>query len=143
MTMSEPRPPLDLDAIWARADKATPGPWHKEHDEYGCVDIGNYGWVATGPFVPQYDVDSPQGQADAEFIAHAREDVPALLAEVTALRAELDAVRALRTRMGELARQLSVGWDDEPNPDQTYLAYGKAFKEAARRIRAELEATDD
>jgi hypothetical protein len=45
----------------------------------------------------------------------------------------------LPTRMRRLAAQLTVGWDDEPNPDPTYVAYGQAFKEAARRILAELD----
>lgn len=36
--------------------------------------------------------------------------------------------------MRNLAAQLSVGWDLEPFPDEIYIAYGQAFKEAARRI---------
>jgi hypothetical protein len=37
--------------------------------------------------------DWAQVQADAEFVAHARQDVPALLAEVRALRSERDELR--------------------------------------------------
>jgi hypothetical protein len=50
------------------------------------VTIGDYGWVAHGENSPEYDVDSGQGRADAEFIAHARQDIPDLLAEVQRLR---------------------------------------------------------
>lgn len=81
---------LDLDSIKARCEAATEGPWHREHGDYGCVSIGNFGWVVDGPNCPQYDEDTPQGHADAEFIAHARTDVPALVAEVERLRAEVE-----------------------------------------------------
>ena len=75
---------IDLDAIAARADASTPGPWHRDHEEGdpGCVSIGDYGWVCSGYLAPEYDVDSEQGHADAEFIAHARTDIPALIARV-------------------------------------------------------------
>lgn len=74
----------DLAAIRGREAAATQGPWHNEHEGEGpCVSVGDYGWVCSGPNWPAYDVDSDQGQADAEFIAHARTDVPALLATLT------------------------------------------------------------
>ena len=75
------------------AEAATEGPWAVPHDHeevYGdtCVTIGDYGWVASGPEGqgPAYDVDSEQGRADAEFIGHAREMVPALLGFVRKVR---------------------------------------------------------
>lgn len=92
---------LDLEAISARADAATEGPWHNEHDEFGCVQQGNYGWVAPGPG-PEYDVDSEQGKADAEFIAHARTDVPKLVYAVEKLIRERDSLgRRCAVRFGE------------------------------------------
>lgn len=80
--------PDRLEQIRERVSKATPGPWHGDHDEYGCVVFGNYGWVCPGNG-PAYDEDSEQGKADAEFVGHARTDVPDLLAEVERLTAEL------------------------------------------------------
>lgn len=76
-----------LAAISVRAEAATEGPWHDAHEEFGCVHLGDYGWVASGPRGqgPEYDVDSEQGKADAEFIAHARTDVPALVAALQAV----------------------------------------------------------
>jgi len=77
---------------------AVSGTWHHEHDsdhpEHGCVHIGNYGWTAGwmscgAQASPHYDEDTEQGHADAEFIAHAPEDVELLHAEVLRLRAEL------------------------------------------------------
>jgi hypothetical protein len=93
--------PLDLAAIRARVAAATAGPWHGEHDEFGCVSQGDYGWVCPGPSFPAYDVDSEQGKADAEFIAHARTDVPLLLAEVERLTAELAEAKQLAHQRDE------------------------------------------
>jgi hypothetical protein len=97
-----------LDEIKAREEKATPGPWfatvaHEweptgSNDEYGAsID-------AYPPGVPPHDSFGPvvmggHGQKvsgavgvllnnDAQFIAHAREDVPALVAEIERLKEE-------------------------------------------------------
>lgn len=78
----------DLAAIQARADAATLGPWQWAWDDdaspplgqtYGVTDLGNHPVAVTST--------SRDGHADADFIAHARTDIPALLAEVAELRA--------------------------------------------------------
>jgi len=80
--MSEP----DLDAIQTRATMATRGPWHVEWDGTGYPQrVFNDAAVlvaetCTGPEWPP---------TDAEFIAHARADVPALLARIAELEADL------------------------------------------------------
>ena len=101
----------ELDAIQRRADMATEGPWTwgEETDEWG--DCGpNLETVARGPFYS----DGSQGAEetvigswghdangisvedhDAEFIAHARTDVPTLLALVRELKARLAVVAEL------------------------------------------------
>lgn len=68
---------LDLDAIKARAGAATEGPWLNYGGE-------NYAIISA----PEIDELAHVGSTnnDAEFIAHARTDVPALLAEVERLR---------------------------------------------------------
>lgn len=82
-----------LKAIRARADKATPGPW-TVYDRGGCGD---------------HDVDGPKGPEaselsgryrgmfcradDAEFVAHARADIPWLLDRLAAAERERDAAR--------------------------------------------------
>lgn len=74
-----------LDEIQARADAATDGPW--EH-------VGSYGRIVSGPVqVCRAYGDDGKATPDAPFIAHARTDVPRLVA---ALRA----VEALHTRVG-------------------------------------------
>lgn len=86
----------DLDAITARADAASEGPW-ETRPSLGRVAslLGRWSVETTeavdDPRNISYEVN---GAADAEFIAHAREDVPALIAEVHELRAERDAYRS-------------------------------------------------
>ena len=82
-----------LDAIAARANAAQPGPWlrytQSDHaslrSSNGEMVAGTFGWEWGGI----------EHEADADFIAHAREDVPALLAEVRRLRAAEQRVQAL------------------------------------------------
>ena len=98
----------DLDAIRARAEAATPDPWivnYEEEDNYSVTPNGR--WESGVAFAAK--------APDAEFIAHAREDVPALLVEVERLRRRRDELlyRAL-TNEGRLAavRKLADGIED-------------------------------
>jgi hypothetical protein len=86
------RPPLtdeELAAIRKRAIGATPGPWTRFGRSSSNPDGDDefLGHEIEGPPRPS------RGQfarvADAEFIAHARTDVPTILAKVDRLRAEL------------------------------------------------------
>lgn len=72
-------------AIKKRAEAATPGPWEVEPDD-GGHDMHGFATRTTirTPEWARYGFD----EADAEFIAHARTDVPALVAEVESLRME-------------------------------------------------------
>ena len=72
----------DLDAIQARADAATPGPWFVEHGRIHSGSIQRFDWVAIASMT-----GSRVWLPDAQFIAQAREDVPALIAEIRELRA--------------------------------------------------------
>lgn len=78
---------LDLDAITARADAATEGPW-KAVIANICGDDSVYVETADGRSVADLRDDQA---AVATFIAHARADVPALVAEVRRLQAIVDA----------------------------------------------------
>ena len=88
--------PAELEAMQARADAATPGPWTVHND--ARFDPDHYTISSPGN-CPELDIRAteyvehpfygPQGKADADFIAAARADVPALLAEVRALQQEL------------------------------------------------------
>ena len=85
-------------------------------------------WRQDGPDLA---AELDEANAAAEQLEAELDDARAELLEVTA---ERDALRKAMTKLRHLAAQLSAGWDSEPNPDPTYVAYGQAFKEAARRI---------
>lgn len=72
-----------LDAIKERIAKATPGEWSTEL----CYDrlIGTYLLLTDKGELVLSTYDNPTKQ-DAKFIAHARQDVPALVAEVERLQ---------------------------------------------------------
>lgn len=73
-----------LQAISARVNKATPGKW-------GAVPIyGEDEFYVYGDNMNEGVASEVYEKEDAEFIAHAREDVPALLAEVERLREALE-----------------------------------------------------
>ena len=70
---------LDLEAIKARIKSATPGPW----------EVWNDREITQADTLKAFVVEQPATcrPADAEFIAHARTDVEALVAEVERLLA--------------------------------------------------------
>jgi hypothetical protein len=90
-----------LAEIRARAEAATPGPWTAEfvfaEDERDRPDLEHYWddhseWAYNaepfrieGPMVVENGEFSALSGPDADFIAHAREDVPYLLERVEAL----------------------------------------------------------
>ena len=85
-----------LDAIRARVEAATLGPWEAVTPKrYAAVrSDAERCYVYTQGKIPAdtHPDTVARQQRDAQFIASAREDVPALLAEVERLRAELDTV---------------------------------------------------
>ena len=83
MSTHEPLTQERLDAIQARVDGATNGPWGCYGDgAHEVFDAGEYGDGDRGEVVAAV-IDR---LSDAVFIANAREDIPALLAEVQRLR---------------------------------------------------------
>ena len=111
-----------LGEIKARADVATPGPWHawdrgigwEVHKGEECAPgCGRSCDALNGEFRETFT------RADAEFIAAAREDEPWLVSEVERLTAERDALAAQVARVEALAGQQAITchatnrWDDE------------------------------
>ncbi|MBF4578941.1 hypothetical protein [Frigoribacterium sp. VKM Ac-2530] len=84
---------LDLNAIIARACHATPGPWgHVADTTTHGQEVHRIGSETTNSDVAS--VDRRSGEVtDADFIAHAREDIPALVSEVRHLTEERDTYR--------------------------------------------------
>jgi len=107
--------PLDLGPIRERCDAATLGPWYSTGDAVPWTadqkdDFTDQGaGISTVPGGSRYEGDIVRGgsqdeqggavgvldNADAAFMAHARTDVPALLAEVKRLRAREAKLRAM------------------------------------------------
>jgi hypothetical protein len=69
---------IDLAAIRARCDAATPGPWEYKastlHSPYNFIIYSNHEMIGEAAVVENTD-----------FIAHARQDIPALLDEIDAI----------------------------------------------------------
>lgn len=71
--------PEELAAIKARAFAASAGPWSIETGELRDEVVSDGGYHVADLLI---DEDGEEPTADAVFIAHAREDIPALLAEI-------------------------------------------------------------
>jgi hypothetical protein len=81
---------LDLNAIEARANAATSGPWEEVVDDHGRGRIDASVWSdSIGYYIAEKISSGQRHVADAEFIAHAREDVSALVSEARLLRRKL------------------------------------------------------
>ena len=126
--MTEPTTP-DLAAIRAREAAATKGPWgYFAVDDYADV-AADYQRTGRGSYScrqhvarletenvfdahDDWDDDraAEQTRADAAFMAHAHEDVPALLAEVDRLRAR---VAELEATTGDSIVCPACGMDNE------------------------------
>lgn len=102
--------PLDLDAIKDRMAKASSGPWRWQRD----YELNGKQWALHNPEQPDGGVGDGRKRVidfylvlatdlktdmdgvpldrtpNFQFIAHAREDIPALVAEVERLRALLE-----------------------------------------------------
>lgn len=87
MTDHTPLTEQQLDEIEARANTATPGPWCTVGAE---IFQGAEYTPDVSPWIGETcRASGGMGKADAAFVAHARTDVPALVAEVRRLRSEL------------------------------------------------------
>jgi hypothetical protein len=79
----------ELAAIEARANAATPGPWTDDLAKCGSQQARGEDSLYFQPTGPESRT-ATQSEADRLFIAHARSDIPALIAEVRFLRMRLD-----------------------------------------------------
>ena len=82
--------------VEARCSNATPGPWASY--EYMVLNTSEYSIVVCD------SGENGESEKDAEFIAHARTDIPDLLAEVKALKAEKESMASVSTYKAR------VGW---------------------------------
>ena len=124
-----------LEAIKARAQAATPAPWEME----GSPCYGEAKVVAPCPCCGL--IGDNMFHWDADFIAHARADIPALLAVV-------EAAMALESARRESADALSRLLDDIQNHEDTDVSFGARvdgidrFRAAREQYLAELSALE-
>lgn len=85
-----------LAEIKARAGAATAGPWFDQITDEGYLRVTN-DLSAVNGICGFGDMEGTDGQDhdNAEFIGHARADIPALLAHIEALQDRLNIVRDL------------------------------------------------
>lgn len=127
---------LDLDAIQARAGAASDAPWITGHGH----EPGWQPWEviisATLPIV-EFD-NSEQGAADADFVAHARDDVPMLLDEVKQLRGELATVRTGASRVWDGVNRRD--WTRQQWLDDARQAFNGPFGSAGDLLNGHVSA---
>lgn len=90
-----------IDEIRARCDAATPEPWKEEPNLGGvpCVISKKVAIACTYK-------ESVDSWLNADFIAHARDDIPYLLSEIDRLTAELETLRAENARLRHVQSEL-------------------------------------
>lgn len=72
----------ELSKITQRAEKATKGPWEWDDGHRQCSYL-------AGTLIMMGDTYE-NGEEDADFIAHSRTDIPALLSHIAALKKEAE-----------------------------------------------------
>lgn len=111
---------IDLDPIEARVQRATPGPWAEGAGQVRGGETRELIIAADGRTIIAmayggYGHPTPDcTREDRAFIAHAREDVPALIAEVKRLRALCDDIEAALPACARFVRR------GNPEPDLVY-----------------------
>ena len=148
---------VDLDRIEALANAATPGPWTTAPDP-GCGEVCDCGETCSredhaliarsaAPTVGLAVVLAEErDEANAAFIAAAREDIPALVAELRAARADLTVAAADRDLYRDLYRQVydAVAGESLGNlPTRDIVAAAVAHREAHAEIERLRTATAD
>jgi chromosome segregation ATPase len=138
--MCEPITNGELAEIKKRAEKATEGEWIN-------VD-GGYVITLDGTHPEGYgeSVADVYGENDAEFIAHARQDIPKLLEEIEYLRkevenrdAEIDRIEYVEDDLTEDIADLVLDIEDKNSIIEELESTLNSEMEYTRALKAELE----
>lgn len=88
---TDPLTEADIAAMEERVSGASPGPWHACADNVGQQRVSGKTYI----YAETHNVWLQKREVDAntEFIAHSRDDIPRLIAEVRRLREENAALR--------------------------------------------------
>jgi hypothetical protein len=134
----------DIDAIRARAEAATEGPW-----EFDDIDIV----IESGRDVSTYNVvlrvmsggTVAGGIADAKFIAHSRTDIPTLLDALESTHALLafanGQIDALRSKLAEVVEAGDALAEEAEHAMNVYVA-DIAQEDVKKAIREWEKARD-
>ena len=121
---------LNLDAIEARANAATRGSWSAFHwDDEPSFDRG---WAVTSDAGDDWVADYLRAE-DVAFIAHARTDVPALVAEVRRLRERTEAHAVTIQQAVSVERQRDEARAEAQRATAWHM---EALDDLARAVRA-------
>ena len=143
--------PERIAEIRQREQQATKGPWYVEHDadcrEYG--PIIEFPWGLVGPtnvgaatmgedykqrYGHKVSEISELTENDAQFLAHARQDIPDLLAEVRRLQAERDRLREALTE----SLALNINWTETAELQD--LMFFSEYKAVIKQAKEALSA---
>lgn len=123
-----------LEAIRKRADKATKGPWEVIEEIDGIYGGMNTVVITTKPHTQWAKRIVSVGQtrkhvkgdaeANVEFIAAVREDIPKLLAEVEALTAKISEAESLLSEAHDIMDDVHL-YDTELYVDISKYLYGE------------------
>lgn len=87
---------MNLNKIKARCEAATPGPWTACGEDRGGCKCG-FVWEPAGDWTvascgsdDDFEIPDEVVKANAQFIAHARTDIPALIERIEQLEAEVE-----------------------------------------------------
>ena len=131
---------MDLEPIKKRLAAATPGPWEaQDFDNFpgdeGSAIVGAFG-VGLVAYALRHGssgdgwYDEEQCDADATFIAHAPEDIAALVAEVERLTAQIDAVKVA---VSNHPNPCTI----HPNDDPVTCGWKNAFTDVVKALEVE------
>jgi len=142
---------LDLDAIEARANAAPPGPWCVEgtsYDEDGEEVLSPWGLAVKSTGETLWSSGAGEythpNMPTAQFIAAAREDVPALVAELRAAVAALATAERERDEARDRIDVLNQRHEEDEayrqRAQQDLAAANKANEERTSELRDRLRA---
>ncbi|WP_434599963.1 hypothetical protein [Bacillus sp. PM43] len=115
--MNEKLTKAQLEEIRQRADAATEGPWRiGKQSPNGLNNIGTIGGLLTA---------QTTNEDDAKYIAHARQDIPALLDHIAEVEQELREATLSIDRVENLLSKMRYGTEYEVYGEVYRFLYGK------------------
>jgi hypothetical protein len=99
---------MNLDSIRARCESATPGPWKAIGIPYNgyddpIIETDSEIYIAQTAYDMQSETQTHNVNADTEFIAASRTDIPQMLAEIVRLTTDLAMMTAERDEWERMA----------------------------------------